>query len=262
MRIVSSAAFKGMVAKRAPIGGDVVVRKEVQSTAEALTGYDDRRIRFTISTATPDRENDVVRVSGWDLAAFRRNPVVLWGHDSDSLPIAKCVEIGVVGSKLQAVAEFVPADMPDVGPRAEAVLRMLRTGFLSATSVGFRPLSYEIDDKRRDAFDWPGIDYTSQELMEFSVVSIPCLPEALIEPGQRTAAPALEQRAARPVRDTPFTGEQFRAAKDPGKMGTVERMAEQAALRARMSRIKANQTHEARKERRRIEARLLLLGSR
>ena len=166
---------KGSKASTSPL-----LSKSVVSVVESAQ---DRVVRFVISTAGVDRDLDTVAVDGWDLTAFRRNPVVLWGHDADELPIGKCIEISVSDGALRAAVEFVPADMPVVGGRAEAVLRMCRDGFLSATSVGFRPLEWKVtEDAARGAEDWlPGIDFLRQELMEFSIVSIPSNPEALME---------------------------------------------------------------------------------
>ena len=80
---------------------------------------------------------------------------------------------------------FVPADVPVFGPKAEGIKQLCRSGFLFATSVGFRPLEWDFtEDEARGADDWfPGIDFHRHELMEFSIVSIPANPEALIEPG-------------------------------------------------------------------------------
>ena len=154
--------------------------------AEPLNG---RAIKFTISTGSVDREGDTVAINGWQLGAFKTNPVVLWGHQTGELPIGKCTAIGVEGGALKAVVEFVPADMPAIGPLAEAVLRMSRDGFLSATSVGFRPLQFELAKDRDDGQSWfPPIDFLKQDLLEFSIVSIPANPEALIDPPERRPA--------------------------------------------------------------------------
>ena len=175
--------FKSAVRRGETIQADTLIRKDVFTTVEDL---EDRKVRFTISTGAVDREDDVVSVDGWVLDAYRQNPVVLWGHDAWDLPIGRCVELGSDGAALKATVEFVPADMPCCGPRAEAVLRMCRTGFLSATSVGFRPLEFEMAKDRMDEDDWfPPFNFLRNELLEFSIVSIPCNPEALIEPGER-----------------------------------------------------------------------------
>jgi HK97 family phage prohead protease len=150
-----------------------------------IEAIEDRRVKFTISTSSVDRERDTIAIAGWDLEAYAKNPVVLWGHCSHHLPIGKCLNIGPDGESLKAEVEFVPADMPEVGGLAEAVLRMCRTGFLSATSVGFRPLEYEIaNDRDDDDSWWPPMNFLRQELMEFSIVSIPANPEALIDPAE------------------------------------------------------------------------------
>ena len=38
-------------------------------------------ITFVASDETEDRLGDVLRSDGWDLEAYRRNPVFLWAHD-------------------------------------------------------------------------------------------------------------------------------------------------------------------------------------
>ena len=176
--------FKSAV-KRGDRPGREMLRKNA-AYAEPLNG---RAIKYTISTGSVDREGDTVAVSGWQLGAFKTNPVVLWGHQAGELPIGKCTAIGVEGGALKAVVEFVPADMPAIGPLAEAVLRMSRDGFLSATSVGFRPLQFELAKDRDDGQSWfPPIDFLKQDLLEFSIVSIPANPEALIDPAERRPA--------------------------------------------------------------------------
>src|SRR5688572_3416992 len=40
-----------------------------------------RQVESIASTETLDREHDRILASGWDLTAFRRNPVCLWAHD-------------------------------------------------------------------------------------------------------------------------------------------------------------------------------------
>jgi HK97 family phage prohead protease len=170
--------------------GGVILHKLLSTTMEIGT---DRLIKFTISTGSIDRDNDTVDVKGWVLDAFQLNPVVLWGHKASQLPVGKCVGIGVEGDALKALVDFVPADVPVAGDFAEAVFRLCREGFLSATSVGFRPLEFELAKERMDDDDWwPPLNFLRQELMEFSIVSIPANPEALIDPTERAAATQID----------------------------------------------------------------------
>ena len=167
----SSAACKGLLRKGLP---PVPVQKTYSGLNEPIN---DRQIKFTISTDSKDRDNDIIRQDGWDLTSYVKNPVVLLNHKSNELPVAKCVGIGVEDGKLKATIEFVPATYPIVGDTAEAVFQLCKSGYMNATSVGFRPLKWDWSDGDDD-----GIVYTRQELLEFSIVSVPSNPQALIEP--------------------------------------------------------------------------------
>lgn len=165
LKLITSEQFK-----QAP-NEDAAVRKEF--TCEVKEAGD-RQLEFTITTDSPDRDQDVIAADGWDTSNFQKNPVVLFGHDYRSLPVAKAVSLTHGSHGLKAVAEFATADLY---PFADTVYRMLKGGFLRATSVGFRPLEYKFseDDARKG-----GIDFTKQELLEFSVVPVPANAEALM----------------------------------------------------------------------------------
>ncbi len=153
---------------------DALLRKQYVADTVKAEGGTSRRVAFTISTGAVDRDRDTLKADGWQLDSYRKNPVVLWAHDSRSLPIGRAESIRIGSGQLKAVAEFVTADM---NPLAESVLKMLGAGFLRATSVGFRPLpgKYKWNDDRG------GIDFEEQELLEFSVVPVPANPEALMD---------------------------------------------------------------------------------
>lgn len=135
-----------------------------------------RIIRFVASNENVDRYGDIVRASGWDLNNYRANPVVLFSHQSRSLPIGKAVDIKVSGTELVADAEFMTADL---SPEADTIYRMVKAGFLNAVSVGFKPTKKP--NRILDANnEWTGgYEFVGQDLFEFSVVPIPALPSAL-----------------------------------------------------------------------------------
>ena len=133
---------------------------------------DSREVSFKISTKAVDRERDVIDPDGWDLKNFKKNPVVLFGHDSGSLPIAKAKRTAAKDGALVSVAEFATAEM---NPLAEQVFLMLKNKFLRAASVGFLPSEWNFDEKRA------GVNFLKQELLEFSIVPIPANPDALAE---------------------------------------------------------------------------------
>lgn len=134
-----------------------------------------RTVDFIISTAAVDRMGDTIKVDGWRLDTFRKNPVVLWAHDSTALPIARAANVRIEDGKLKARAEFPPKGTTSM---SDSVFDMLRLGFLNATSVGFSPVKYVFSEDKDRKF---GIDFLEQELLEFSVVPIPANAEALIE---------------------------------------------------------------------------------
>lgn len=207
MQIVSATQFKTWNRSRNVTRAAVGVRKQIVAPAESMPHLDVRALRFTISTGSVDREQDTISLAGWDLAAFKRNPVVLWGHDAARLPIGRAYDLSIEDACLKASIEFIPTDTPEGGAFAESVYRLARGGFIAATSVGFRPLKWDYTrDASRGADDWfPGIDFEEQELVELSVVTVPANPEALMDapgPGEGTAIAS----------DTPpVTGEELTA---------------------------------------------------
>src|SRR2546423_3822950 len=67
------AAKKKINTRKAP---QTLVHKELVSTK--TKGLD-----FILSDATPDRYDDIILTSGWELNNFNRNPIALFAHRSD-----------------------------------------------------------------------------------------------------------------------------------------------------------------------------------
>ena len=130
-----------------------------------------RIITAVISTGEPDRDGDVVEVSGWRLEAFLRNPVVLWMHKLDA-PVGRCLDLRVEGNSLVAETQFATT------PLAEELWALYRDGFLRAWSVAFIP-------KRWEPLPGGGRRYLEQELVEYSCVSVPSNPGSLTLSGDR-----------------------------------------------------------------------------
>jgi HK97 family phage prohead protease len=136
-------------------------------------GVGERQVRVIVSDATPDRYGDVIEPGGIRLANFRLNPVVLREHDVNA-PIARCTEIGLQngiqgGDQLVALVEFPPAG---TSKRGDETLALLKAGVLSAVSIGFLVIKGEPIPG--------GFRYFDTEMLEFSVVSIPANPGALV----------------------------------------------------------------------------------
>lgn len=134
-------------------------------------------VRFTISDASVDTYGTTFAVDGWVLDRYRKNPIVLMSHNSEDTGalIGNCPFVGVVGARLVADVKFLPAD---VNPQAETVRKMVVGGYLRGASVGFLPLEWKVstDPARRG-----GIDFTKQELLEWSIVLVPSNPNSLAQ---------------------------------------------------------------------------------
>ncbi len=132
-------------------------------------------VKALVSTFDWDRTNERFAPGAWDLENFKKNPVVLWGHDNTKPPIGKAVAIEETEAGL--VAETVFDDQSEY---AMNVFSLYERGFLNAFSVGFLPkpdngfMMEERDGGRK------GVVYTDIELLEYSAVSIPANPGAIV----------------------------------------------------------------------------------
>lgn len=133
-------------------------------------------LKFIASKEIVDRDGDIIYIDGIDTKNFSKNPVFLWGHDSDKLPIGKIIStekvVGVDGIKMLMIeVEFHKSVI------AQEIKEMYDTNFLNAVSVRILPKSYEFykDEKNE------GIKFVESELIEVSAVTLPSNQEALIQ---------------------------------------------------------------------------------
>ena len=153
----------------------VLVGHKIKKEADQYT--------FTISSGSVDRDNDTISPGGWKLDNYRKNPVVLFGHQSGMPPIGKAVSVEVRSGALKADVIFAE---PGTYALADTVRGLVDQDILRATSVGFIALKWTFDEARS------GVDYLETELFEFSVVPVPSNPEALRESKGVDLAPLVE----------------------------------------------------------------------
>lgn len=137
----------------------------------AAAPNEDRPLTVVASDESEDRLGDVVRADGWELGAYKRNPVFLWAHDYTRTPIGRSTWVEVEGARLLATLEFAPTDF------AREVETLYRQRFLRAVSVGFRAKAFSF--RRGSGGAVEGVEYTRQELLELSAVPVPANPRAL-----------------------------------------------------------------------------------
>lgn len=120
------------------------------------------------STNSVDRHGEIVDNNGWDLKAFKKNPVLLWGHDHNEPAIGISKKTWVEGTGKKARLMITPV-FHDVTEKARAVKALVEMGVIKTLSVGFKPL--ESPDN---------ITFTKNELLEVSVVNVPANSDAMM----------------------------------------------------------------------------------
>ena len=153
-----------------PIRKSYLIQKKETELSEKMDNS--RVVTFTASTGIVDRHGDIIYQSGWKLDNFLKNPVVLFGHNSDQLPIGHVSQVNFIDGNLTLSIDFVPRE---IHPFADTVYQMILRGDINAGSVGMKPLKWAwVESEERF-----GIDFIEQELLEFSIVTIPANPEAI-----------------------------------------------------------------------------------
>ena len=134
------------------------------------------KLSFIASTAGADRYGDIIEQSGWQLDSYRKNPVILFNHNPQEMPIGKGA-VEVVDNALMIDIEF---DMDD--ERAAKIARKAQKGYLNAVSVGFNPIESTPRADLPDGHFAKGVSgnyFSKAELLEVSIVTIPANSEAV-----------------------------------------------------------------------------------
>lgn len=168
------------------IAGNEVVRM-------GIIDHDERVFGMTISTSAKDRDGDVVVQSGWVLDRYMDNPIVLWLHDYRH-PIGTVTHIEPATNHLRAEIKLASGTS-----LTDEIWALVEQGVIRAASVGFLPLRWEpIDGGRK---------YTSAELVEVSLVSVPANPEAIMSLAKGYGLEVVERKGATTFLDLPLDAE-------------------------------------------------------
>ena len=138
--------------------------------AKALSkGSKSIKIAGYANTTSKDRAGDVVTAEAWakGVENFRQNPVMLYQHKHDC-PIGRFDKITVDKKGI-----YVEGTVSEAAEKNHGIQTLIRDGALKSFSVGFRVK----DGKYNSADDTMLI--TEVELLEISVVSVPCNQESL-----------------------------------------------------------------------------------
>ena len=151
--------------RKARATGTFVVKTCIGPVTKAADGT----IGVVLSTSAEDRDGDVIDPSGWDLDAYRKNPIVMFAHDYTKPAVGRALGIAVLGDSLRARVKFAPTE------RGRELETLYSQGFMRAWSVGFDVKESQPRGKGK------GRRYVRQELLEVSAVPVPSNAAALTE---------------------------------------------------------------------------------
>lgn len=134
-----------------------------------ITDNDSGTFRVIMTSDKKDRDGEIIKLDGWYLENFMKNPILIYGHNYYSIEnvIGRVDKIYREGNTLVAEGRFASEK---ANPKAQMVRRLYDEKILQAVSVGFIV-------KGRDPADDSII--TSAELLELSFVPIQSNPDAV-----------------------------------------------------------------------------------
>jgi HK97 family phage prohead protease len=147
---------------------DIITREATGYIQKAATV--DRDGVFVLNEESKDRMGDIIKVDGWKLTSFKKNPIALMFHDHTK-PVGRWPKVWTESKQLMGELKLGSTRL------AEMARQLISDGILKAVSVGFRVLEYEPVDKDDEWGPWI---IKSAELYEVSLVSVPAHPNALM----------------------------------------------------------------------------------
>lgn len=157
-----------------------MIRKLLVSSS-SLEALPDGVIKGVFSSENEDEMGDVVVQNGIDLTQFKKNPVVLWNHNTDH-PIGTVSDIAVTGGKLQGTVKLAIT----ASHHALEKYNLAKADVIRSFSIGFVPIEQEPIDPKKP---WGGQKYLKSQLLELSLVSVPANNDAVITDKKRPEAP-------------------------------------------------------------------------
>jgi HK97 family phage prohead protease len=161
---------------KAPVelSGERMFFREIEIRAAGGNELGERQFQFVASDETPDSYGDIIRAEGWDLKRYKKNPIVLFNHDSD-IPVGFSPKTYVEGTALNCIVQLADEGTSDF---IDTLYKLVKQRIVRAMSVGFRPTK-DVVILRDKENNFMGLEFNGQELLENSIVSVPANPNSL-----------------------------------------------------------------------------------
>jgi len=133
--------------------------------------------KLIINSGLVDASGDRYFLRGIEVDRFLKNPVLLYQHNKQSLPIGKFTEIRISEEGLIGMVEFYEPSQDLVGEHIDLVktiVDLVDKGMLNGVSISTL-------DKETYCNEFGGEDIMSCELIEVSLVTIPCDKNSIIK---------------------------------------------------------------------------------
>ena len=147
-------------------------RVMVVAEARQVEGEDTHQM--VIAARERSRNGDELNLRGVSFKSYRKNPVVLWAHDSyQGIPIAKTVKIGHdEQGRIAADFEFNSED--EFAARVE---NAWNGGFIRGASIRYMPT--KVVEVRDEQGRVDRLRIEESELLEWSLVAVPADPDSV-----------------------------------------------------------------------------------
>lgn len=139
-------------------------------------------ISFVATDGSEDRHGSRINPNGWDLASYKRNPVILWGHDQKIPAIGSGVEIALENGRMSIDVRFAVDewDVPGMGNLAMLLFRLAEKNVIRAMSTSFIPKKWrDLQAETIPSFFAENVYYEQNEMTENSIVNVPSNRNAL-----------------------------------------------------------------------------------
>ena len=145
------------------------MRKFVSGAVIATDGLGPRQIRVRASDATKDRAGDILVPGGCKVMAGDMTVPVLVDHDASVKSLVGSAKVIVTDNSVEALITFLDEGLD---PTADMTCAKAKAGVLNSVSVGFNPLAVTPIKG--------GYQYDGWDMMELSLVVVPCNPNAVV----------------------------------------------------------------------------------
>lgn len=152
----------------------------IQKFDNSVEVIDNRTLKFVFSTNKTDYTEDKIE-QNFDLERFRKNPVFLYDHQSEKLPIGRVISFINEGNKTTGEVEFWLNPDPietwsEVDKLANTVYNQYKQGYLKGVSIRIKPIEASVNLESKNG---KGIHVKKSMLLEISATSLPMNEDSL-----------------------------------------------------------------------------------